>query len=257
MRFGLCGPVKQLTKLKPGTIDYAELALFDVQPLSEEGLREAEEILKNAGVKAETTNGFFPGELRLCGKDYRREKVDEYTKIAFDKAKRLGVELCVLGSGTARRIEEGDDRAACIAQLDEMFWTVGERAKEYGITVAIEPLNKGEVNNLNSVGEAAETVRRVGHPNITVMADFFHVAQENEPFSIVVTEKDILTHLHISRPITRTAPLPDDAYDYMQIKAVLDEAGYDARMSVEGRIDGDFAETTEQSFAYLRQIFGK
>ena len=257
MRFGLCGPVKQLLKLKPGTIDYAELALFDVQPLDEQGLREAEEILRLTGVKAETTNGFFPGELRLCGKDYRRERVDEYTKIAFDKAKRLGVEVCVLGSGTARRIEEGDDRASCIAQLDEMFWTVGERAKEYGITVAIEPLNKGEVNNLNSVGEAAETVRRVGHPNITVMADFFHVAKENEPFSIVEKEKDILTHLHIARPETRTAPLPDDGYDYSVIKAALDAAGYDARMSVEGRIDGDFTETTSKCFKYLREVFGK
>ena len=257
MRFGLCGPVKQLLKLKPGTIDYAELALFDVQPLDEQGLREAEEILKEVGVKAETTNGFFPGELRLCGKDYSRAKVDEYTKIAFDKAKRLGVEVSVLGSGTARRIEEGDDRESCIAQLDEMFWTVGERAKEYGITVAIEPLNKGEVNVINSVGEAAGFVRRVNHPIITVMADFFHVEKENEPYSIVVDEKDILTHLHIARPVDRTAPLPDDGYDYSLIRKELDKAGYDARMSVEGRIDGDFTETTSKCFAYLREVFGK
>ena len=256
MRFGLCGPVKQLLKLKPGTVDYAELALFDVQPLTESELKEAEKILTDCGLKAETTNGFFPGELRLCGKDYRREKVDEYTKIAFEKAKRLGVELSVLGSGTARRFEEGDDIASCTAQLDEMFWTVGERAKEYGITVAIEPLNRGEVNNLNSVAEAAETVRRVGHPYITVMADFFHVAKENEPFSIVEKEKAILTHLHISRPETRTAPLPDDGYDYSVIKKALDAAGYNGRMSVEGRFDGGFTETATKCYAYLREVFG-
>ena len=77
----------------------------------------------------------------------------------------------VLGSGGARKIEDGENAADCQKQLDEVFYAVGDIAKEYETTVVIEPLNKGETNVINTVTEGAAMARRVSHPNILLLAD--------------------------------------------------------------------------------------
>jgi len=255
MKIGICLSPANLAKLKKGSADYVELPLSTLSTLDDAALTEIEANLTRLGIKAETSNGFYPETVRLCGKDYSPAKVEEYCRMALPKAARLGITTCVLGSSCSRNIPDGEDRAACIRQLEESFSLTATVAAEYGITVAIEPLNRAESNVLNSVAEGADFSRRVANPNLLLLADFFHVTKENEPMENIVKNADLLRHVHIARPVDRTAPLPDDGYDYAEMAKALRDAHYDARVSIEGRVDGDYAETAEKALTYLKTIF--
>jgi len=255
MKFGLCTSPDKAAKLKPGTLDYIEMNLSNVQKMTAEELAAAKKLLEEIGTPAEATNGFFPGEVRLCGKDYNPDTVREYTVRALDNAAYLGIHTCVLGSSKARNIEEGDDRDSCLAQFEEALVIAGDVAKEYGTTVVLEPLNVKEANYLNTVAEGAVICRRINHPNVMLLADYYHVAYANEPMSVFTENADILRHMHISDPASRKYPLPTDGADYGPLAKALKDAGYNCRMSIEGGCPGDFVESTEAAMAYLRQLF--
>ena len=51
---------------------------------------------------------------------------------------------------------------------------VGEIAALYDIYIAMEPL-KSETNILNSVSQGIKFVNDVDHPNVKLLADFYHM----------------------------------------------------------------------------------
>ena len=224
--------------------------------MSEADFHRMELILSDKGIKAEATNCFFPGDVKLCGRRLDMVKVSVHTQRALERAAILGIHTCVLGSGAARMIEEGENVKSCSSQLIEVFGRVGDIAKEYGTTVVIEPLNKGETNTVNSVSEASKIVRKLKHDNIMLLADLFHVAMENEPLSVISDNGDILRHMHIARPEGRLFPKEGDGYDYTLVKEACDKAGYNLRISIEGRYEGDdFKKSAEESLEFLKKIF--
>ncbi len=255
MKIGICTDAAHIALLSEGAADYIELNLTNIKNMGESEFAEMEKILDSKGIKAEATNCFFPADVKLCGRRLDMVKVSVHTERALERAAYLGIKTCVLGSGPARMIEEGENVKRCNSQLIDVFGNVGDIAKNYGITVAIEPLNKGETNTVNSVSEAAEIVRTLKHGNIMLLADIFHVALENEPLSVISDNGDILRHMHIARPEGRLFPKEGDGYDYSAVKAAVDKAGYDLRISIEGTPFGEFKESAEESLAFLKGIF--
>ena len=254
MKFGICTAPEKVAKLKPGTLDYVELNLSNVQKMTDEELKNVKDLLDSCGTPAEATNGFFPAEVRLCGAEYDPAKVAEYTKRALNNAAYLGIFTCVLGSSKARNIAEGDDRETCLKQFEEAIVVAGDVAKTTGTTIVLEPLRAFEANYLNRVSEGAEICRRVAHPNILLLADYYHVMDAKEDLQVLVDNADILRHTHIASP-DRKYPMPDDGHDYGPLAQALKAGGYNCRMSIEGGCPGDFVPCTEESIAYLRQIF--
>lgn len=255
MKIGICTDAAHIAQLSEGAADYIELNLTSIKNMSEAEFQEMEKILADKGVRAETTNCFFPADVKLCGRKLDMVKVSVYTERALHRAAYLGIKTCVLGSGAARMIDEGENAKLCSSQLVDVFGKVGDIAKNYGITVVIEPLNKGETNTINSVTEAAEIVRKLKHDNIMLLADIFHLALENEPLSVISENGDILRHMHIARPEGRLFPRKGDGYDYMAVKEAVDKAGYDLRISIEGAPFGEFKESAEESLRFLKGIF--
>lgn len=255
MKIGICANVQEMITLKDGAADYAELNLTALTNMTEEAYKEAKALLSSKGIAAEATNCFFPGDIKLCGDQRNLDVITEYTKKALDRAAGLGIHTCVLGSGAARKIAEGDDVSECQKQLDEVFYAIGECAKEYQTAVVIEPLNKKETNVINTVTEGAQMAKRVNHPNILLLADIYHVELENEPLSVMVENKDILRHVHIANPEGRLFPKAGDGYDYEAVKAVLKQANYDLRISIEGAPFGAWKESAEESLAFLKEVF--
>ncbi|MBR6719572.1 MAG: sugar phosphate isomerase/epimerase [Clostridia bacterium] len=256
MKIGICTDAVHIAQLSEGVADYVELNLTSLKNMSEADFHRMELILSDKGIKAEATNCFFPGDVKLCGRRLDMVKVSVHTQRALERAAILGIHTCVLGSGAARMIEEGENVKSCSSQLIEVFGRVGDIAKEYGTTVVIEPLNKGETNTVNSVSEASKIVRKLKHDNIMLLADLFHVAMENEPLSVISDNGDILRHMHIARPEGRLFPKEGDGYDYTLVKEACDKAGYNLRISIEGRYEGDdFKKSAEESLEFLKKIF--
>jgi sugar phosphate isomerase/epimerase len=104
----------------------------------------------------------------------------------------------VLGSSKSRFVGEGEDFAACMGQIEESLCVVGDVAREFGATVTIEHLNHNETNTLVTAKESADIIRRIAHPNIKLMIDYFHFTTESEEFSVIESNADIIKHLHIA-----------------------------------------------------------
>lgn len=257
MKIGICCGAKQISSLKTGTADYAELNLGQIYHMSGDEIKETKRILDGAGLTAETSNCFFPGEIKLCGKRYKRDIVAEYCKKALDKGAALGIEICVLGSSGSRNIENGENADECIKQLEESVFCIGEVAKAFDMTVALEPLNKRETNVFNTLAEGAEFVKRVNHKNVMLLADIYHIAAENDNINDIFKYRDIIKHIHIARPKGRLFPAENDGFDYSAVKSLLDRAGYDLRISIEGGCEGEFKSCAEESIEFLKSTFNR
>ena len=79
-------------------------------------------------------------------------------------------------------------------------------AAKYGVVLAVENLNSGETNFINTVSEALEIVKRVNHPNFRLNADIYHMLKEGEAPKIIRKTKGYLVHVEIAEKEKRTAP---------------------------------------------------
>ncbi len=257
MKIGICIPKERILLLTPGAADYAELRLTEIQAMTAEDIRETKKDLSSVGLGAETANGFFPSDVRMCGKYYDKKALTEYCKRGISNAAELDIHTIVLGSSAARNIDEGEDPVTCMKQIEESFLISAEVASEYNTTIVLEHLNRRECNTLNTAKEGAELVRRIAHPNLQLLVDFFHFSYEKEPYSVFYDNKDIIKHMHIAHPVTRFTPAEGDGFNYYELKGVLDDINYGGRMSIEAIYKEDFAQDAKESLGFVKKVFGK
>jgi sugar phosphate isomerase/epimerase len=105
-------------------------------------------------------------------------------------------------------------------------------AGEHGVTIAVEPLNRGETNVLNSVSEGLQYVKDVDQPAFRLLVDAYHWAKENEPTADIVAAGPWLAHAHIAT-YPRRLPPGVEACDFAPFFTALKQAGYNLRISVE------------------------
>jgi len=178
-------------------------------------------------------NGFLPGTLKVTGLSAKPDTVLHYAEVAFRRAKSVGIRFVVFGSGGARSIPEGFDPKLARAQFISLLKEMGPIARKYGVTIAIENLQKSEVNFINTVGEALSIAREVDDPNIRLLADIFHMMRENEGPEVLEKAGKYLVHCHIAELRERTAPgmAGDDFRPYF---AALKKIRYRGGISIEG-----------------------
>ena len=127
-------------------------------------------------------------------------------------------------------------------------------AGRYGVTLVIEPLNRGETNIINSVPDAVALARSVDHPNILALADIYHMEEESEPFDHVLDAKGFLAHVHVA-DTGRFAP-GTGSYDTIGLFRRLKTIGYEGRISVECSWR-DFATEAPAACRFLRETWEK
>lgn len=177
-------------------------------------------------------NGFFPGDLILTGPQADEKRILRYAETAMKRAAQVRTSVFVLGSGTARTIPDGYDRQRARKEFTGLCRKMARLGKKYGVTVVVEPLQRSETNFINTVREGMEIVRAVNHPNFGVLADFFHMARENEDPGALVEAGSWLKHCHIAEKEERTAPgvRGDDFTPYFR---ALKEIRYTGAISIE------------------------
>ena len=184
-------------------------------------------------------NSFYPGSIKLVGPDVDTERVLRYAEKAFERAEQVGIEIIVLGSGDARRIPEGFSRAAARQQFIDLMKTMAPLAKKHGVTIVLEPLYGKASNFINSVREGTIIAREVGHPNVCVLADFFHMTQEGEGPDAIIDAGATLRHCHIAENDERTPPgVKGD--DFRPFFEALESINYQGRLSIESNWPGGF-----------------
>jgi sugar phosphate isomerase/epimerase len=194
----------------------------------------------------------LPAELKTVGPNADHEGVLRRTELALKRASACGSKYIVFGSGGARHIPEGFDREKAKAQHIAVTKKMGPLAEKYGITIAVEPLNRSETNFINSLAEGVEIVNAVKNPRVKLLCDIYHMLKEDEsPDEIVKFGKHII-HCHIAEKEKRTPPgvKGDDFRPYL---GALKEIGYRGGLSIECFQYGDFEKEIKTGITVLKQ----
>lgn len=254
MQYGICGDPEVAALAAQVGFEYFEWTVGSyLQPLEEEAAFErARQRARRAGLPCPAVNVFIPPALKITGPQVDWEGLERYVETATRRARTAGVEVIVFGSGGARRIPEGFPRQEAMAQLERFGAMAAQRAACYGVTLAVEPLNRQECNVLNTVSEAAAYVRRVGHPHLRLLIDAYHWAKEAELVDGILENRDLIVHAHIATPPHRLPP-GVEPYDFQSFLTALRQARYDGRLSIEASLPNPEADL-RQALAYLRRV---
>jgi sugar phosphate isomerase/epimerase len=180
-------------------------------------------------------NCFVPGDLKVTGPHVNAFELQKYVATTFERAEHAGVKVIVFGSGDARRIPEGFDHKDARDQIIRFCSMLAPIAWRHGVTVVVEPLNSKECNVLTTIKECAALVREVAQPGLRLLVDSYHLYRENDSCEDIVTHGDLLAHVHIATEKNRFAPGAEPC-DFTSFFAALSKAGYNGRVSIEGKI---------------------
>jgi sugar phosphate isomerase/epimerase len=238
VQWGVCTSPENAQKLKDAGYAFVEAGVqgFLVPQKDRDAFEANLKGAADAPVPVYACNGFLPSSLKCVGPDADPQAVLAYAQTAFERAKEAGVKRIVFGSGGSRKIPDGFDRAEARKQFVALLKEMGPLAAAGDVTIVIEPLNSKETNFINTVTEGTDIARDVNHPNICMLADFYHMAVENESADSIRYAGDLLKHCHIAELEKRMAPGTTD-FDFRPYFKALKDIGYTGGVSIEGRWD--------------------
>ncbi len=256
MRFGVCIGTDSgtLSKLKEFGYDYVEVNLSALANASEEQVDALAAAVEATGLKAESCNGFFFNYDKgyLTGDAVDFAELEMYIRRALERAVKLGLKVAVIGSGKARHILDESNREEAEERFAKVLRLAGDIADEFDVQIVIEPLNAKETNLVNTVADGLALCEKVGHPRVSVLADFYHVAMSGETLDAIRTCGGSLRHVHIARnnPDRQMPVNPEDMTDVLLWAAALKANGYNDRISLEGGYGTDWDDTMKR----MRQV---
>ena len=252
MRFGCCVGLDHIEIVQDAGYDYFELPVGVVKPESPGSDFEAvREQVSSYGIAPETWNCLLPADLKVTGEEADIYRIERYLRTAFERIEELGGEVVVFGSGGARKVPDGFPGDEARDQIIEFVTLAGQIAGTHGLVIAIEPLNIKETNIINSVAEGLEIVRDADHPFVKLLADLYHIQEENEPLQHIIEAGSELVHTHTA-DTGRYYP-GSGTYPNREFMEALRSVGYNDRMSVECRWD-DFAIECKKALEFLRGL---
>lgn len=235
MQIGICADPATLASLPPTAghdfvEGFTQEVLVPEQPETEFARRV--EALRQAGQTMPASNRFLPASLKVVGPTVDAARLERYGATTFRRARAIGMTLVVFGSAGARMIPEGFSATRAFEQYVDALRLLGPLAAEHGVTLLVEPLNRGECNLVNTVREGAEAVRRANSPGVMLLVDVFHMLRNGESPEDIVPVGSLIRHAHVAENRDRAAPgvHGDDFRPYFR---ALHQASYRGRLALE------------------------
>jgi D-psicose/D-tagatose/L-ribulose 3-epimerase len=252
MRFGICIDLMNAPAAALAGFDYIEGALTQIAPATDEEFKKLADDVERSGIRMEAMNLILPNSFRLTGPDADFKQALEYLERGFSRAQLLGAAQQGFGAPGARNCPEGWPREKALAQLADFLNKASALAARHGIRIAVEPMNACDCNIVNTMREALALVKAAGTKEMGVLADWYHMARQDESAEAMAAAGGSLLHCHIANPVGRRFPLPGDGADYSAFFSVLKELGYRGRMSVEGAGEpGEYAAALSRLREYI------
>ena len=105
-------------------------------------------------------------------------------------------------------------------------------AKEHGVNLVIEAINRYETYFANTLEKAWSLVNDIGHPSVGIMADLFHMSIEESSFTqSLLMIQDKLLHVHVADNTREPAGLGHT--DFKEIIRTLKKIGYNGSLTME------------------------
>jgi sugar phosphate isomerase/epimerase len=119
----------------------------------------------------------------------------------------LGGAVLVHGSPKQRQIAPGETLATALARLRDGLAQAASAAGKAGVIYCIEPLSRRETSLVNTIAEAADLVRSIGHPHLRTMIDCSAAGQtEAESIPSLIDRwlpTGLIAHLQVNDPNRR------------------------------------------------------
>lgn len=126
-------------------------------------------------------------------------------------------------------------------------------AEPKGVTLILEPVNRYEIDYINSVEEGVALIRKAGLPNLKLMPDVFHMNIEDAQIGGSLERYiDHIAYVHLADS-NRHAP-GDGHLDFADVFAALGRVGYDGWCTVEILPIPDPDTAAARSIQYLRKF---
>jgi sugar phosphate isomerase/epimerase len=246
---GWCRPLADAPLMRDIGLDFIEVALAPLGLENAESFAKAKRQVTRSALPTLAFNNFLPQNLRVVGPEADIPRFKVYLARAAELLAHGGARIVVYGSGWARNVPDGYERARAEAEFTESLRRSADALAGTGTILVIEPLNRAESNIANSVAEGVRFAEAVSRPEVKVLADFYHMDEENEPLDELVVNAGWLAHVHLA-DTGRMSP-GTGSYPYDRFFAKLREARYQGMISAECGVN-ELETDMRASLAFLR-----
>ncbi|MET1035772.1 MAG: sugar phosphate isomerase/epimerase family protein [Arthrobacter sp.] len=210
--------------------DAVELPLENAGDLTAAGVRGS-----LGGLRPYIVGAMAPGRELVLAEESTVAATQDYLRACIDLARDVGApSVCgPFYSHTGRVWRTGEaGRAAAYAQLRRNLEPVAAHARDSGVVLGIEPLNRYETSLINTVGQALEALGPLLGHGVGLALDTYHLGiEERSSADAVRAAGEHLVHLQVCGN-DRGAPGGDQT-DWTGIFAALDEVGYAGPLNIE------------------------
>ena len=224
----------------PGSCRKASELGYDAVELfapSADAIRPAElrTMLDDLGLKLAavgTGAGWVKHRLHLCLPDApARARASDFIRSIIDLGGPLGAPA-IIGSMQGRSGGDGVDHPSAVGYLSEALEHLGEHARQYGVPLIYEPLNRYETNMACTVEAGAKLLGSLSTGNVVLLADLFHMnIEESDIPAAIRAGGSHIGHLHFVDSNRRPAGLGH--LDFPPIIEALRAIGYAGYASAE------------------------
>ena len=147
---------------------------------------------------------------------------------------RFGAEFgapAIIGSMQGN-VLPGGNREQSLGWLREALETLGQCARDSGVKLIYEPLNRYESNVFNRLGDAAAFIKSLETEDVVLLADLFHMNIEEANLADAIRKAGKLVgHVHFAD--SNRNPVGFGHTDVTDVAAALKEIAYDGYLSAE------------------------
>jgi D-psicose/D-tagatose/L-ribulose 3-epimerase len=219
-----------LPAIKQNGFDGVEVSLFDPREFAAADIRKGTEA---NGLECTICSVLTPG-LSLISEDAAvRHKTIAHLRDCAKAAAEAGAKIIAgplyspVGFLPGRRRTSGEWKWAV-----EGYQSVADTFAAYGVTIAIEPLNRFETFFLNTAADAAALCDEVNHPNIGILFDTFHANIEEK--DIADGYRTVARHLKHVHTCENDRGIPGTGHvEWKSVFEALREIRYDGWLTIE------------------------
>ncbi|MDF2377952.1 MAG: sugar phosphate isomerase/epimerase [Verrucomicrobiales bacterium] len=183
-----------------------------------------------------------------------RRRTGEYLQELARLCRDLDGSIMVLGSPQQRNLLEGVSHEQGMAYAAEAIQSAMPVLEDCGVTLALEPLGRGEGDFLNTAASGVELAKMVDSPNCRLHLDVKAMSDEEKAIPDIIRDcKDWTAHFHANDPNLLGPGMGEVEFD--PIFAALKETGYSGWTSVEVfRYEPGIETICEESLRYMREV---
>lgn len=233
-------------------LEYHGVDLFVDQKTDQE-LRDLRSMFEEADIEINTYLAIFLAEkgVKLSEiDDAKRQRDVDLFREQIDSAYKIGASAIALGF-IRGDIGQDDTYEACADRLAHSLEIVGSHAEQRGIVISLEPINRYELNFINSTMEGVSFMQQYNPPGVKLLLDAFHMNIEDLDLEASLqAATGLISNFHApgsSRLATGSGHL-----DYDMIISTLHKTGYSGYLTLEAFAKPDSIGCAKQSAVFLQ-----